>query len=209
MLNNNFKENFQNLTKLEEKKIIKKNLWKNKATSNFNFFLKMYSLKKKEKSFLQKFWLNLTSIWSNCRYILLRYLCINFQSFSSWKEKKLFKKNNKEKLSFFKDLEGIINDDKNLFFFLKNLAEVLFKEKDLNIFFLKNTFTKFFKKILVEKKGYSKESFHKKVFFFENSLKDSEISSNLISLKIKVISLKKFNTQNALLIKHCLKKFCS
>ena len=137
-----------------------KGCWKKNLLFKFNAFLKTNpQLKVGEKKTLLAFWSSYTSLWSNIKYILLRYLGLNFQKFPNINEKIFYKQNNKKKISFFKVLEYFLNSELYTYFFLKNLYKPFLKDEffEISVNFLKEIFTFFFKDILIQKNHFSKK----------------------------------------------------
>ena len=192
-------------------KMNNKGCWKKNLLFKFNAFLKTNpQLKIAEKKILITFWSSYTSLWSNIKYILLRYLGLNFQKFSNINEKIFYKQNNKKKISFFKVLEHFLNNELYTYFFLKNLYKPFLKDEfsEISVNFLKEIFTYFFKDILIQKNYYSEKELEKKTFFYKkSSSKKLEIQNNLKSLNLKILDLRLLLQNNLKLISYYIKKF--
>ena len=122
-MNKNNEKNKSSLKKTKKELIFKPQSvseWKKKAIWFFNALLKNQNLGEYNHTLLKKFWDVLTSMWSNIKYILLRYVGWNFQSFETIKERIFFEEKYSQELIFLKDLENIINNLNYLFFFFKN-----------------------------------------------------------------------------------------
>jgi len=188
-----------------------KGCWKKNLLFKFNAFLKTNpQLKVGEKKTLLVFWSSYTSLWTHIKYILLRYLGLNFQKFSNINEKIFYKQNNKKKISFFKVLEHFLNNELYTYFFLKNLYKPFLKDEfsEISVNFLKEIFTYFFKDILIQKNYYSEKELEKKTFFYKNSSsKKLEIQNNLKSLNLKILDLRLLLQNNLKLISYYIKKF--